>query len=79
MGLRLSYPSHNRDSKKGNLVDCSDGVLEAAPAFFVEFVDVVQSLTEAIIFELFYYINGYFRVYLTTMNIHSKCHTYLLY
>ena len=46
MGLRLSYPSHNRDSKKGNLVDCSDGVLEAAPAFFVEFVDVVLLLLQ---------------------------------
>ena len=43
MGLRLSYPSHNRDSKKGNLVDCSDG---AAPAFFVEFVDVVLLLLQ---------------------------------
>ena len=40
---------------------------------------VVQSLTKAIIFELFYYINGYFMVWLTSMNIHSKCHTYLLY
>ena len=39
---------------------------------------VIQSLTKAIIFELFYYINGYFRVWLTSMNIHSKCHTYLL-
>ena len=39
----------------------------------------LQSLTKAIIFELFYYINGYFRVWLTSMNIHSKCHTYLLY
>ena len=46
MGLRLSYPSHNRDSKKGNLVDCSDGVLGAAPAFFVEFVDVVLLLLQ---------------------------------
>ena len=39
----------------------------------------IQSLTKAIIFELFYYINGYLRVWLTSMNIHSKCHTYLLY
>ena len=46
MGLRLSYPSHNRDSKKGNLVDCSDGVLGAAPTFFVEFVDVVPLLLQ---------------------------------
>ena len=46
MGLRLSYPSHNRDSKKGNLVDCSDGVFWAAPAFFVEFVDVVLLLLQ---------------------------------
>ena len=40
---------------------------------------LVQSLTKAIVFELFYYINGYFKVYLTSMNIHSKCYTYLLY
>ena len=40
---------------------------------------LIQSLTKAIIFELFYYINGYFRVWLTSMNIHSKCRTYLLY
>ena len=46
MGLRLSYPSHNRDSKKGNLVNCSDGVYGAAPAFFVEFVDVVLLLLQ---------------------------------
>ena len=46
MGLRLPYPSHNRDSKKGNLVDCSDGVLGTAPAFFVEFVDVVLLLLQ---------------------------------
>ena len=39
----------------------------------------IQSLTKAIIFELFYYINGYSRVYLTSMNIYSKCHAYLLY
>ena len=39
----------------------------------------IQSLTKAIIFELFYYINGYFGVGLTSMNIHSKCHAYLLY
>ena len=39
----------------------------------------LQSLTIAIIFELFYYINGYFRVQLTSMNIHQKCHVYLLY
>ena len=32
---------------------------------------LVQSLTKAIVFELFYYINGYFRVYLTFMNIYS--------
>ena len=46
MGLRLSYPSHNRDSKKGNLVNCSDGVFGATPAFFVEFVDVVLLLLQ---------------------------------
>ena len=40
---------------------------------------LVQSLTKAIVFELFYYINSYFRVYLTSMNVHSKCHAYLLY
>ena len=40
---------------------------------------VLQSLTKAIIFELFYNINGYFRVQLTSMNIHPKCHAYLLY
>ena len=39
----------------------------------------IQSLTKAIIFELFHYINGYFRVQLTSMNIHSKCHDYLLH
>ena len=39
----------------------------------------LQSLTKAISFELFYYIDGYFRVWLTSMNIHSKCYTYLLY
>ena len=32
---------------------------------------LVQFLTKAIVFELFYYINGYFRVYLTFMNIYS--------
>ena len=36
---------------------------------------ILQSLTKAIIFELFYYINGYFRMWLTSMNIHLKCHT----
>jgi hypothetical protein len=39
----------------------------------------IQSLTIVIMFELFYYINGYFRVHLTSMNIHQKCHAYLLY
>ena len=47
--------------------------------FFTTMKFNVQSLTKAIIFELFYYINGYIRVWLTSMNIHSKCHTYLLY
>ena len=39
----------------------------------------LQCLTIAIIFELIYYINGYFRIWLTSMNIDSKCHAYLLY
>ena len=38
---------------------------------------LVQSLTKAIVFELFYYINGYFRVYLTFMNIYSFKMLYL--
>ena len=45
---------------------------------FKIFFEVVQCLTIAIIFELIYYINGYFRVWLTSMNI-DPCHAYLLY
>ena len=34
----------------------------------------IQWLTIAIIFELIYYIDGYFRAWLTSMNIDPKCH-----
>ena len=40
---------------------------------------VLQSLTIAIISELIYYTNGHSRVWLTSMNIDSNCHAYLLY
>ena len=39
----------------------------------------VQWLTIAIVFELIYYTNGNFRVWLTSMNIDSKFHAYLSY
>ena len=39
----------------------------------------LQSLTKVIIFELILYINGYFRVWLRSMNIDPKFHAYLLY
>ena len=37
----------------------------------------IQCRTIAINFGLIYYINGYFRVWLTSMNIDPKCHAYL--
>ena len=40
--------------------------------------NMLQSLTKAIIFELFYYINGYFRVWLTSMNIQNAIPTYYI-
>ena len=45
------------------LVVCFKGGLAYVADLKVELVSKeVQSLTKAIIFELFYYINGYFRV-----------------
>ena len=59
MGMEIFYPVkcyvayeiYFPDLEKNNKISVSDLLFK-----------VIQSLTKAIIFELFYYINGYFRV-----------------
>ena len=77
----LSYPAVCTECYKQLYVTrvleiLSTQKIRYSQVFFVSSCSLIQSLTKAIIYEQFYYINGYFRVQVTTMNIHSKCHTY---
>ena len=67
-GFFVSYAlQRNKRKKEIKGLLSTDSRSKTFPVSFVH----VQSLTKAIVFELFYYINGYFRVYLTFMNIYS--------
>ena len=71
--LRYRCVDHGLSMSNAKLCLVKQFVSQVSEQIVIFFI--IQSLTIAIIFDLFYYILKW----LTFMNIHPKCHAYLLY